>query len=42
MDDQEHDHSHGASVGCEALLLIIIGGIAALFFGMDFFSFLEQ
>ena len=42
MDDQGHDYGHGASVGCEALLLIIVGGIAALFFGMDFFSFLEQ
>ena len=41
MDDQDHGYGHGASMGCEAILLIIAGGIGALFFGMDFFSFLE-
>ena len=42
MDDQDHGYGHGTSMGCEAILLIIAGGIGALFFGMDFFSFLEH
>ena len=41
MDDQDHGYGHGESMGCEVILTIIVGGIAALFFGMDFFSFLE-
>ena len=40
MDEQEYDYGHGASVAVK-YLLIIVGGIAALFF-MDFFSFLEN
>ena len=42
MDDQDHGYGHGTSMGCEAILLIIAGGIGALFFGMDFFSFLDH
>ena len=42
MDDQDHGYGHGTSMGCEAILLIIAGGIGALFFGMDVFSVLEH